>query len=125
MLRVVGKRSLDLLLVDIRSDAESVANVDAFDHQHAVLEFDLAGRVALESAFASRDVTRLQRASEGAGQSAGGGRDDVVERSRTLRLCSCRHTVVLGDGGVDAKDNRLTLRGQVRAPQRPTYPLDS
>jgi hypothetical protein len=99
--------------------------VDAFDHQYAVLEFDFAGGLALESAFASRDVTRLQRASEGAGQSARGGGDDVVERGRTFRLTSCRrHTVVLGDGGVDAKDNRLILRGQVRAPQRPTYPLD-
>ncbi len=116
MLRVVRERSLDPLLVRIRSDAESVANVDAFDHQHAVLEFDLAGRVALESAFASRDVTRLQRASEGAGQSAGGGGDDVVERRRTFRFRSCWHTVVLGDGGVDAKDNRLILRGQVSAP---------
>lgn len=116
MLRVAGKRSLDLRLVRIRSDAESVANVDAFDHQDAVLEFDLAGRLALESAFASRDVTRFQRASEGAGQSAGGGGDDVVERGRTFRFTSCRHTVVLGDSGVDAEDNRLILRWQVGAP---------
>jgi hypothetical protein len=116
MFRMVRERSLDLLLVDIGSDAESVAKVDAFDHQDAVLELDFAGGLALESAFASRDVTRLQRASEGAGQSAGGGGDDVVERGRTFRLTSCRHTVVLGDGGVDAEDNRLTLRGQVGAP---------
>jgi len=122
---MVRERSLDLLLVRIGSDAESVANVDAFDHQDAVLEFDFAGRVALESAFASRDVTRFQRASEGAGQSAGGGGNDVVERGRTLCLASCRHTVVLGDGGVDAEDHRLILRGQVSAPERPTYPLDS
>jgi len=125
MRRVVRKGSLDPLPVDVGSDAESVANVDPFDHQDAVLEFDLAGGVALESAFASRDVTRFQRASEGACQSAGGGGDDVVERRRTLRLASCRHTVVLGDGGVDAEDHRLILRGQVGAPQRPTYPLDS
>src|SRR5258708_25729682 len=97
MLRVVRKRSLDPLQVGIRSDAESVANVDAFDHQDAVLEFDLAGRVALESAFASRDVTRFQRASEGAGQSAGCGGDDVVERRRTFRFASCRPTLVLAN----------------------------
>jgi hypothetical protein len=86
MLRVVGKRTLDPLLVRIQERRESVANVDAFDHQDAVLKFDLAGRVALKSAFASRDVTRLQRASESAGQSAGRGFDDVSERRRTFRL---------------------------------------
>jgi hypothetical protein len=117
MLRVAGKRSLDLLPVDIGSDPKSVANVDALDHQDVVLEFDFAGRLALESAFARRDVTRrFQRASEGAGQSAGGGGDDVVERGGTLGLTSCRHTIVLGDSGVDAKGDRLILCRQVCAP---------
>jgi hypothetical protein len=60
--------------------------MDALDHQHAILDLDLARRLSDQPSFASGDLARLQRASKRPGQSATGGRHDVIERRRVLGL---------------------------------------
>jgi hypothetical protein len=65
---------------------ESITDSDALDHQHAVVRFDLADRLNVEPLTLDLDLTRLQRAGEGAGQSAAGGGDDVVERGGVRRV---------------------------------------
>src|ERR1700730_2987240 len=54
------------------------------------------------------DLTRIQRASEGAEHSTGGRGDQVVDRGGMRLRKFCRiDFVVLGNGPVDAKDHRL------------------
>jgi hypothetical protein len=50
-----------------------------------VLDLHLADRLDLELLGIDVDLTRFQRAGEGARQSPAGGRDDVVERRRVRR----------------------------------------
>jgi hypothetical protein len=114
---VVVERTLDLLAIGIRLDGEDVAHMYALDHEHAVLDLDLAGRLTDQSSLACRDLTRFQRASEGAGQSAPRGGDDVVERRRALGLPRCLNAVVLGDRVVDAEPHRLRFGGKCGSSQ--------
>jgi hypothetical protein len=77
-------------------DGEAVFDPDPFDHQDAVVGFDLADRLDLVALRIDVDLTRLQRAGERASQSPAGRRDDVVER-RCMRWVLRRiDTVVLG-----------------------------
>ena len=92
----------DLFAVGVGVEREREADVDSFDHEHTVLGLDLADRLCGQSSFSSGNVTRLQRASEGAGQSPGGGSDHVVERGRMCRFASAGNAVVVGDLVVNA-----------------------
>jgi hypothetical protein len=97
--------------------------VDPLDDEDAVLVLDLAGRLADQPSLARVDVTRLQRAPEGAGQSAGCGSDEVVERRRPLGLAASRDAVVVGDLVVDAE---LDLRErELGTTQGPADALDA
>jgi hypothetical protein len=60
-------------------------NRDALDHQHLVLGFDLANRFNLVPLTVHCDLTRFQRAGEGAGQSPASRGDDIVKRGRMRR----------------------------------------
>jgi hypothetical protein len=99
------------LLTPVLGHGESVAHRDAPDHEHLVLEHDLADRLDLVALGIDLDVTRFQRAGEGAGQSAAGGSYDVVERGRVRRVLLGAHAVVLGNLGMDAERHRLVLGG--------------
>jgi hypothetical protein len=61
---------------------DAVSHGDPLDYEHAVAVEDLADGFDFVALRIDFDVTRLQRAGEGARQSAAGGRDDVVERRR-------------------------------------------
>ena len=62
---------------------EAQPHVNPADHENVVIGLlDLADRVAREPIAVRLDVARLQRASEGAGQSAGRGGDHIVEGRR-------------------------------------------
>lgn len=101
----------------IRRRGEPEPDVDTADHQHVVFGFfDLPGGRCGQPLPGRLDPARLQRASEGAGESARGGGDHVVERGRVRLNAAGRDLVMLGDRTMDAKHHRLTLTGQIRAP---------
>ena len=122
---VVVERALDLLAVGLRVEAEVIPDVDPLDHEHAVVEFDLAGRLARQASFCCGNLTRFQRASEGPRQSACGGRDDVVQGRRALRLAAARDPVVVGDLVMDAEVDRLGRARHLRPPKRTSYAFDA
>jgi hypothetical protein len=90
---------------------ERVVHVDPAKHEDAVLDLDLPTRVRGEFPPAGLDLARLQRAPEGARQSAGGGCDEIVESRRVGRKAVLRDAVMLcdlvvyaeGDGAVAAR----------------------
>jgi len=88
---------------------DQVRNVDAPDDQHAVLFADLSPYVRPQPAVTGVDPARLQRASEGSGQSGTGGRHDVVEGGRDLAIWL--RAVVLLHGAVDAELDGTVVRG--------------
>src|SRR5215216_4920912 len=73
------------LLSPVLGHLEPVADGDAADNQHLVLELDVADRLDVVLLGIDLDLTRFQRAGEGAGQSPAGGGDDVVECGRAGR----------------------------------------
>ena len=97
------------LVPPLRGHAQSIVHADALDDQHPVLGLDLACRLDFVALRVDVDVTRLQRACEGAGQSPPGGSHDVVERGRVRWVVLGAHTVVLGHLGVNAERHRLAL----------------
>jgi hypothetical protein len=117
--------ALDLGAPFLRDAREAVTDGDAADDQHAVVVDDLAGRLDLVALPLDVDLTRFQRAGEGAGQSAAGGGNDVVEGRRVRREVLRRDTVMLGDLGMDAEGDRLLFGGQVGEPLRASEALDA
>ncbi len=115
--------AFDLLAAVLR-DGEPIADRDAPDHQDLLVKHNLADRLDLKALRIDLDVTRFQRAGEGAGQSAAGGGYDVVKRGRVRRILLGRDAVVLGDLRVHPKHHRLLLCREVREPLRPAEPLD-
>ena len=76
-------------------------------------------------ALARFDLARLQRATQGPGQSTGCRGDDVVERGGMRLVAARRRLVVLRHFIVNAKQHRLGLLWKVGAPQRTLHSLDS
>ena len=111
--------------VRFRRDPQPVAHLDALEHEHLVLDDHFAGGLDLVVLALDLDSTRLQRAREGAGQSAGRGGDDVVERRRVGRELGGIGAVVLGDLRVHPEGDRLRLGREVGEPLRPTEALDA
>jgi hypothetical protein len=104
---------------------EVIGDVDAADDQDVVFELDLTPDLGREATVAGVDVARLQRTSEGAGQSAAGGGYDIVE-SRGVGLDDLGiHLVVGGDGTVDAESHGTGFGGEIGESQRPGLALDS
>jgi hypothetical protein len=73
------------LLATVCGNRETVVDHDPLDHQHVVIGLDLADSLDLEHVAVDFNLTRFQRAGKGAGQSAAGGGDHVVERGRVRR----------------------------------------
>ena len=93
----------------LRPNRKAVADRDPLDHEHLVALEDLADGFYLVLLRVDLDLTRLQRAGKGAGQSAAGGGHDIVERRGVRREVLGLDPVVLGDLGVDAEHDRLLL----------------
>jgi hypothetical protein len=100
-------------------------DVDSADDQDTFFGLDLTGNFRSQLAVAGIDLTRFQRASEGARQSAAGGRDRVVERRRSLNVAAARDAVVVSDLVVDAELDRLLADGKIGAAQRTAHALDA
>jgi hypothetical protein len=103
---------------------QPIANAYPFDHQDSILDLDVAFRVRLQLPLPGVDPTRLQRATKGAGESAGGGSDDVVERGGPGLHPLGEAAIVLADGSVGAEHDRLRLGGEIREPLRPALADD-
>ena len=105
---------------------EPHSQVDAPYYEHTFLCFHLASHFPYELPAARIDVTRIQRASEGAEHSTGGRGDQVVDRGgmRLGKFCWIDF-VVLGDGPVDAEDDRLRFTGQVGDPNGTNLSLNT
>ena len=111
-------------LAVLRGDAKLELYVDASEDENFPLELDFTRRLADQLSIACRDLARLQRASEGPGQSTGSRRDDVVDRRRVRVVRSGGPAIVFGDGAVHAERDRFLLAGYVRHPQRAFHSLD-
>src|SRR5919197_6004746 len=72
---MVLERALHLVAVGVRVEPQAVRDLDPAQHEHAVVVEDEAAALADQSTLARRNLTRLQRASEGARESADRGRD--------------------------------------------------
>ena len=103
---------------------EPILDSDPFDHQDAVVSFDLPGRLDLVPLRIDLDLTRLQRARKRAGKSATGRRDDVVKRRRVRRILRRVDTVVLRYLGVNPEHDWILLCLEVGQPMRSAEPLD-
>ena len=101
---------LDCLPLIVRR-FEPVAYVNAPDHEDLFFELDLARGLRSKLVVAGIDLARLQRASECARESAGGRSYDVIQGRGVRRISARRDLVVFGDLGMNAKDDRLFLRG--------------
>ena len=103
---------------------QPVVDSDPFDHQDAVVGFDLSGGLDFVLLGIDLDLTRLQRAGKRAGQSPTGCCHDVIKR-RGVRGVLCRiDAVVLGHFRMNAERDRVLLGGQVGEALRAGEPLD-
>ncbi len=101
-------------LAMIARGAQLVRHADSLEHQDAVVQFHLADDLAGQTSLARIDMTRLQRASEGAEQSATRGGDHVVDRRGVRPGDRGIDAIVLGDGAVHTERHRFFFRGHVR-----------
>jgi hypothetical protein len=102
-----------------------VVHSNPLDHQHPVLDLDLAPGLDVVGVPLNFDLTRLQRAGKGARQSAGGRGHHVVERGGLGRELLGVHAVVLGHLGMHSEAHRLGGGGNVGQALRATKPIDS
>jgi hypothetical protein len=108
-----------------RIGLELELGVNAPNDQDAVFDFDFTHCIGRKTVVRSGDLTRLQRASEGAGESTGGGGYDVVQGSSARLNRTGRHFIMFGDGAVHSENDRLGFRGEISPPDRPLHTLDS
>lgn len=104
---------------------EPQLDVNAPDHQDTALQLHFTDGFGHQTFIGSRNLTRLQRAPEGSGESTGRRGDNVVE-GRGVRLERVgRDLVVLSDGPVHAENDWLALGRQVGAANRTLHSLDA
>jgi hypothetical protein len=109
----------------LRRCLEAIHDMDASYHKHFALGFDLASDFSRQTPIARIDLARFQRAPEGSGQSASGGRHDIVQ-SGCVRLCDFRaDAVMFGHGSMDPKDHGFRFGRKISKTKRPYLSLDS
>jgi hypothetical protein len=106
-------------------DLQFQPDVNPSYHQDAAFQFDLANRLTHQASSRRIDLTRLQRASKGAGKSTGGCRDNIIQRRGVGfgdRGCDL---IVLRDCTIDTEDYRFRLNRKPSLPDRPFHALDA
>ena len=106
---VVGMRAVGRLAFVIRAAAQRVAHANRLDDEHLVDYVDVALGLSAESPSARIDPARLQRATQGACESTGGGGNDVVERRRVVGILTRSRAVVLAHLVVSTEHDGLRL----------------
>ena len=99
--------------------------MNAANDQHVVFGFDFPNRFRNQTRLRCIDLARLQRASEGAGQSASGSGDDIIEGGRMRLEHLGRNFVMLGHRAVHPEDHRMGFGRKPRPPERPSHAFDS
>ena len=99
--------------------------MDAPNHEHAFVLLDFTYSLGHQPVNRRGNLTRLQRASKGSGESTGGCRDNIVESRRMRRKSIRRNLIVFCDRAMHAEDYRLRFRRQISAPHRTSLPLDA
>jgi hypothetical protein len=92
---VVRVRTFGRFALIGRTTAQRVGDANRLDDQDLVLDVDVTFGRCAEPPFARVDAARLQRAAQGAGQSTGGGGDDVIEGGGVLGILAGSSAVVL------------------------------
>ncbi len=108
-----------------RAACQRVADPNPLDDEHAILDLDVTFGIRPQVALPSFDPARLQRATQGAGQSTGRRRHDVVERGRVRLEGARRRSVMFGHLVVDAEADRIVLCRKIGTAKRSLDPLDS
>src|SRR5216684_1544289 len=111
--RVERMRSLRRLALVLGAAGEVIANVDALDHQHLVLDDHDTLGIGGQLSLAGVDPARLQRASKGTGESTGRRGDDVVERGRVVGVLAGSGAVMLAHLVVGPEYDGLGFHGQI------------
>jgi hypothetical protein len=122
---VVLVRSLRSVPLLRRAASQRVVDPNPLDDQHAILDLDVTFGLRREVALSSFDPARLQRATQGPGQSTGRRRHDVVERGRVRLEGAGRGSVMFRHLVVDTEANRIGLCRKEGAAQRSLDPLDA
>jgi hypothetical protein len=112
----VSHRSRDRAIVGVKTEdafdrgavlfgntGELVCHVNALDDEDLAVLLHVTDAPRYEGSAACMNVARLQRASQGAGQSTDRCGDDVVDRRCVWRVFVCGDSVMLGDCPVDAE----------------------
>jgi hypothetical protein len=102
-------RALGGLSLVVGTAGQRVANANPLDDEDLVLDVDLALGLRRQPPLARVDPARLQRATQGAGESTGGCGDDVVEGRGVVGILTRRGAVVLADLVVRTEEDRLRL----------------
>ena len=121
---VMGVRPLCGLTLVVRAARERVVHADSLDDEDPVFYLDVTFGRRHQLAAARLDSARLQRATQGAGESTGGGRYHVVE-SGGVRLKPGRCLIVRRHLVVHPEEDWLGLGRQERFSKRALHPLDS
>ena len=99
--------------------------MDAPYYEHTFVLLDFTHSLGHKPVDRRGNLTRLQRASKGSGESTSRRGDDIVERGGMRREGIRRNLIMLGDCAMDSEDHRRRLRGQIRAPHRTSLALDA
>src|SRR5215472_12389779 len=124
-LGVVEVRPLGSLTPVLGAAAQHISDPDPPDDEDLLLEHHIAFREGLQAPLARVDPARLQRATEGASESASRGRHHIVECGGALRELTRGCPVVLAHLVMRAEDDRLVLGRQVCLADWPAGPDDS
>ena len=90
-----------------RPQPQSIGDMDAADNQNVVVLLDFTDRCRRQESLSGCYLARFQRAAQGAGQSARGRGDEIVESGVARRMIFRIDAIVGGDRGVDAKEHRF------------------
>jgi len=121
---VKAVRALGGLSLVLRAAGQLISNANAFDHQHLVLDFHVAFSLAHEPAVAGVDPARLQRATQGAGQSTGSGCHDIIERRGVVGVEPGRGSVVLAHLVVGSENDGFGLHRHIGPADRASIAND-
>ena len=124
-----GVRAFGRLALVLGAATQCVVDADLLGDEHLVHQVDLSLGLGGQPALARVDPARLQRATQGPGQSTGSRRDDVVEGRGVLGVLAGRGAVVLAHRAVRAerdwfafdREERLADRAALADDPDPTY----